>query len=64
MNHILKNAEQLPDHAIGAYDIEYMGKRICLIRIDSEMREFVEKDYDEIFQFIYDEIYNSFTEVK
>lgn len=64
LNHILKNVEQLPDYAIGAYDIEYMGKRICLIRIDSEMREFVEKDYDEIFQFIYDEIYNSFTEVK
>jgi len=64
LNYILKSVEQLPDHAIGAYDIEYIGKRICLIRIDREMKEFVEKDYDEFFQFIYDEIYNSFTEVK
>lgn len=62
LNYILKSVEQLPDHAIGAYDIEYMGKRICLI--DRKMKGFVEKDYDELFQFIYDEIYNSFTEVK
>ncbi len=64
LNYILKSVDQLPDHAIGAYDIEYTGKRICLIRIDREMKEFVEKDYDEVFQFIYDEIYNSFIEVK
>ena len=36
-----------------------MGERICLIRIDREMQELAEKDYDEFFQFIYAEIYNS-----
>jgi hypothetical protein len=55
----LKNIVQLPDHAIGAYDIKYMGKRICLIRIDSEMKELAGKDYEEVFQYIYDEIFNS-----
>lgn len=64
LNYILKSVEQLPDYAIGAYDIEYMGERICLIRIDREMQELAEKDYDEFFQFIYAEIYNSFIEVK
>lgn len=56
----LKNVRQLPDKAIGAYDVEYMGERICLICIDSKMKECADKDYDELFQYIYDKIYNNF----
>ncbi len=39
-------------------------KRIYRICIDSGIKEFADKDFDEFFQYIYDEIYNSFIEVK
>lgn len=64
LDYTLKNIVQLPDHAIGAYDIKYMEKRICLIRIDSEMKELAGKDYEETFQYIYNEISNSLIEMK
>lgn len=64
LNYISKSVVQLPDYTIGAYNVKYMGESICLIHIDREMKEFAEEDYDVLFQFVYDEIYNSFTEVK
>lgn len=64
LDYISKSAVQLPDYAIGAYNVKYMGESICLIHIDREMKEFAEEDYDVLFQFVYDEIYNSFIEVK
>lgn len=64
LNYISKSAVQLPDYAIGAYNIKYMGKSICWILIDREMKEFVEENYNDLFQFVYDEIYNSFIAVK
>ena len=63
LNYILNSVSKLPENTMGGYDIAYMGKRGCFIAIDSKLEEFRDKDEDELFQYIYDEIYSRYIKV-
>lgn len=64
LNYILNNVKKLPEDTMGGYDINYLGKRSCFIAINSEMEDLKNKDEKEIFQYVYDEIYNGFADIK
>ncbi len=64
LNYILNNVKKLPEEMMGGYDINYLKKRSCFIAINNEMEKLKNKDEKEIFQYVYEEIYNEFADIK